>query len=290
MGGTGRSVHATSFVRGLLRMIKLALSDMDGCMVDDAGRLPADFDEVAELAARKGVLLGAASGRIYEGTAAPFGAAAAQMAFISDNGSCVYVRGKRLFAKTAKRALLEPVAKAASAVEGAIVVGCGVERTWIERRAVIDDAAYAELKKYYPTWTLCDNVLEVPDELIKLALLHMDGVDETILPEVQGYDGGGLAVRATARVWIDAFDASVSKGTGVAVLQRELGISPSETVVFGDYLNDLPMADFAARSFAPVNAHAQVKERFTDVMPGTNNDGIVTKTLRELLVAQPDVC
>lgn len=267
-------------------MIKLALFDMDGTMVDDAGNLPADFDEVAELAQRRGVLLGGASGRIYQGVAAPFGALSSQMAFISDNGSCVYAYGKRLFAKTANRELLEGVARAAGAVEGAIVVGCGVEHAWIERRAVITDAARAELKKYYPTWTLCDNVTEAPDELIKLALLHMDGVEHTVLPRVQAYDSDELAVRATARVWIDAFDASVSKGTGIKVLQRELGILPAETVVFGDYLNDLPMADFAARSFAPTNAHPEVRERFTDVMPGTNNEGVVTRTLRDLLLAQ----
>ena len=75
----------------------------------------------------------------------------------------------------------------------------------------------------------------------------------------------------------------MSKGTGVKALQDELGINKDETIVFGDYLNDLPMAECAVRSFAPSNAHPEVKRCFTDVI-GSNEEGAVTKTIREIIL------
>ena len=68
-------------------------------------------------------------------------------------------------------------------------------------------------------------------------------------------------------------------------MQEKLGISPAETVVFGDYLNDLSMADHAVRSFAPANAHPEVKRRFTNVI-GYNTEGCVTAALKALLREQ----
>ena len=41
-------------------------------------------------------------------------------------------------------------------------------------------------------------------------------------------------------------------------LQHQLGVSAEQTVVFGDYLNDLEMLDSGEMSFAMANAHPQV--------------------------------
>ena len=83
-------------------------------------------------------------------------------------------------------------------------------------------------------------------------------------------------------MWIDVYERGISKGTGIAELQRRLGIPPEETAVFGDYLNDMSMAEHAARSFAPANAHPEVKRRFTDTI-GPNTEGSVARTIIGLL-------
>lgn len=72
------------------------------------------------------------------------------------------------------------------------------------------------------------------------------------------------------------------EGNAVKVLQERLGILPSETIVFGDYLNDLSMADYADHSFAPANAHPEVKNRFTDVIKSNAENGVTDKII-ELL-------
>ena len=42
-------------------------------------------------------------------------------------------------------------------------------------------------------------------------------------------------------MWTDLSLAATNKGRGLAALQKNYGISPDETMVFGDYLNDYEM-------------------------------------------------
>lgn len=46
-------------------MIKVIFSDMDGTLLDESGKLPAEFDEVAAELERRSVLFAPASGRQY---------------------------------------------------------------------------------------------------------------------------------------------------------------------------------------------------------------------------------
>ena len=68
-------------------MIKLIVSDMDGCLLDPAGKLPANFQEAHELMKKQNVVFAPASGRSIEGLKQPFGDMASDIAFISDNGA-----------------------------------------------------------------------------------------------------------------------------------------------------------------------------------------------------------
>ena len=68
--------------------------------------------------------------------------------------------------------------------------------------------------------------------------------------------GGRQVVRLLAK--------GTSKGAALATLARELGIAPEDTAVAGDWLNDLSMFAYAARSFAMPQAPEQVKQAATD--------------------------
>lgn len=109
-----------------------------------------------------------------------------------------------------------------------------------------------------------------------MALLYFDDIESNIYPYFQRFNNDRILSKVTAYVWIDIFNAHVSKGTGIRAIQDKLGISRDETIVFGDYLNDLPMAECALKSFAPSNAHPEVKRCFTDVI-GSNEEGLLQK-------------
>lgn len=64
-------------------------------------------------------------------------------------------------------------------------------------------------------------------------------------------------------------------GTAVTLLQEKLGISPDETIVFGDAENDIPMFATSTHSYAMMNAPQSVKQHARSVAPGNDEMGVV---------------
>lgn len=85
------------------------------------------------------------------------------------------------------------------------------------------------------------------------------------LPGVFENDGGawGLVIRA----------AGPSKGTAIEWLAAHHGCSPAETVVVGDWHNDIPMFRVAGRSFVMAQAPDSVKAEATDRLEASSLTG-----------------
>ena len=65
-------------------------------------------------------------------------------------------------------------------------------------------------------------------------------------------------------------------------MQRRLGVTPDQTMAFGDFLNDLEMMGAATHSFAMANAHPSLKARARWTAPTNNANGVV-RTIRAVL-------
>lgn len=261
--------------------IKLVVSDLDGCLLKNDGTLPDNFGEAFDIMQQQGVVFAAASGRSATGMKRPFGTLADKIDLISDNGARVYHGNHKVSQRILPYEEYRPVVEEIRKHEGLLAVACGEKGAWVEDLSSVTDDMEQELLKYYPTWREC-SFDHIPDRIIKFALLYFDDIEKNIYPVLRKFDNDRICIQVTAFVWIDVFEKGVSKGAGVAALQDELGISPAETVVFGDYLNDISMADAASASFAPLNAHRKVKERFSKVI-GSNDEGSVPETIINLL-------
>jgi hydroxymethylpyrimidine pyrophosphatase-like HAD family hydrolase len=73
-------------------------------------------------------------------------------------------------------------------------------------------------------------------------------------PSIEG--SWGMVVRARG----------IDKGTAVEWIARHHGIDPSQVVVVGDWLNDVPMMKAAGRSFAMAQAPERVRDAATDLL------------------------
>jgi len=91
-----------------------------------------------------------------------------------------------------------------------------------------------------------------------------------------------LQVKVSGANWVDIADYRANKGEAVKLLQNKLGVGVRETMVFGDFNNDLEMMDRAYFSYAMENAHQNVKmaARFHTK---SNNEGGVEHILEELI-------
>ncbi len=262
-------------------MIKLIASDLDGCLLDGNSSLPPNFKKAFDLMKDRGIVFAAASGRSIGGAKSPFGEFAEEMAFLSDNGARGYYKGRCLFSKTLDVEECADIVNEIRGMESLLPVVCGESGIWIENADKVNGDVEKELLKYFTSWNKC-RFEEIPEGIVKYTVLYMGDIEKDVFPLLRKYDNDKICVEVTAKVWIDIHMKSVTKGTGVKALQENLGISREETVVFGDYMNDISMADYAALSFAPANAHPEVIKRFTGTVEANTEYG-VTKKIIEML-------
>jgi len=74
--------------------------------------------------------------------------------------------------------------------------------------------------------------------------------------------------------WVDVSAPGVSKGTGVALLARDLGVDAADVLVIGDGGNDLSMFDWAGRSIAMGQSPPEVQAAADEVTASVEEDGV----------------
>ena len=75
--------------------------------------------------------------------------------------------------------------------------------------------------------------------------------------------------------WLQSFHQDANKGKMLKKMTQHLGISLSNTVVFGDYLNDLDMFRVAGYSVAVENALPEVKSSAHHVISSNIDQGVI---------------
>jgi hydroxymethylpyrimidine pyrophosphatase-like HAD family hydrolase len=155
---------------------------------------------------------------------------------------------------------------------------CGKKSAYVERT---DEAFLTEVKRYYALLRTVDDLTTVDDEFLKMALYDFGPVARATAPALEPLTSTHQVVVSSDH-WVDVMNRTANKGAALRRLQRELGITPAQTLVFGDYLNDLEMLDAAEWSFAMTNAHPDVRRRARYLAPPNTENGVV-RTITRLL-------
>ncbi|MEW2047264.1 Cof-type HAD-IIB family hydrolase [Streptomyces sp. NPDC005476] len=262
--------------------IRLIVTDMDGTLLDDDKKVPEGLWETLARLRERGVLFTPASGRQYATLAAEFAEVAEGMAFIAENGTYVVRDGEELSSDPLDPAVVAQVIEAVRGLAsegvdlGAVV--CGKRSAYVERA---DEAFLAEVGRYYIRHRVVEDVTAVGDDILKVALFDFGSVARTTAPALAPFARTHQVV-VSGEHWVDVMNRTAHKGAALRALQRELGITPAQTMVFGDYLNDLEMLDAADWSFAMANAHPEVLRRARHLAPSNNDNGVL-RTVARLL-------
>ena len=91
-----------------------------------------------------------------------------------------------------------------------------------------------------------------------------------------------MQVKISGKNWVDISDPLVNKGHAISLLQEKLGINTSETMVFGDFHNDLEMMARSEASFAMANAHPSIKEA-AKFSTASNDELGVEKIIQQMI-------
>ena len=115
------------------------------------------------------------------------------------------------------------------------------------------------------------------DDVVKVLAVHREHDPEEfwrLVDDAVGHLATTTWSSTFALVEISA--AGVTKATTLATVAAEMGIAAGEVVAFGDMPNDLPMLEWAGRSYAMANAHPSVRDAADLVAPGNDEDGVAT--------------
>jgi hydroxymethylpyrimidine pyrophosphatase-like HAD family hydrolase len=163
---------------------------------------------------------------------------------------------------------------------GAVV--CGKRSAYVERT---DEAFLAEVRRYYVRHQIVTDASAVDDDITKVALFDFGPAERTTAPALASFAATHQVV-VSGEHWVDVMNRTANKGAALRRLQRDLGVTPAQTLVFGDYLNDLEMLDAAEWSFAMANAHPEVIGRARHLAPSNNDNGVL-RTITRLLHLPP---
>lgn len=246
-------------------MIKLIVSDIDGTLLQDGGNgLNPELFEVILKLRSQGMQYAAASGRQWVSIERLFDPIKEKIFYLSDNGAYVGLCGRNLYLNTIEPEVVRQMAEEIRR-EKLIPLISGPDVIYLEEQ---DSSVYDWLVNGYQFRVeMVKDILAVKEPFIKVSAYRPTGIDPATKGLRKRY-GDRLKITISGDMWMDCMAKGVNKGEAVKLLQESLGISPKETMVFGDQMNDIEMINQAYYSFAVGNARPEVKKaaRFqTDV-------------------------
>lgn len=259
-------------------MIKLIVTDMDGTLLNDQHEIHPDFWKIEEELTKKGIMFSVASGRQFYNLESKFERIKERMLFFAENGTYVLHKGKELYINALDPKAARNFIEIGRKLEDTQVILCGKESAYIEYD---DEKFIREIKQYYERLIVVKDLQEVEDTILKVTICDYRGVEANSYHSFKPFEND-FKVAIAANIFLDITSLTANKGNAIKGIQKELNISPDETLVFGDYLNDLEMMQNTTNSYAMKNAHAEIiaVSRFITVFD--NNENGVLKTIAQL--------
>jgi Cof subfamily protein (haloacid dehalogenase superfamily) len=259
--------------------VRLIATDMDGTLVDDARRIHEELWPLIDELHARGITFCPASGRQYHNLVQQFEDVADELVFIAENGTYVVAHGTEISSDCLALDVARQVVSRVRGIPEAGAVLCGKHSAYIERR---DPPFVEQATLYYARLQVVEDLLKVADDdVLKVAIYDFASAERNTAPRLAGL-GATHQVVVSGEHWVDVLSRTANKGRAVRQVQKALGVTPDQTMVFGDFLNDLEMMDAATYSFAMANAHPLLKERASWVAPTNNANGVV-RAIRTVL-------
>ena len=251
---------------------------MDGTLLNSRHEVSEWFIDLFQELQTRGIQFVAASGRQYNSIVDKLETLKNELIFIAENGGLVRKGEEEWLSIPLGYGMKDDILKSLGSVENLYPVICAKNSAYIAQ----GDTEFLDmLHEYYTQFEMLEDLYEFEGEVMKIAIYHPTDSEIHIYPKVKHFDGE-LKVKISGKNWVDVSHIDAHKGYALAEVQERLDISPMETMVFGDYNNDLEMLERAYFSYAMANAHPNVKAaaRF---QTRSNDEMGVERVLEQLL-------
>ncbi len=262
-----------------IAQVRLVAADMDGTLLNSQKQLPTDFYTVFHQLRSKGILFAAASGRQFFNLQHEFEPVKNDMLFVAENGSYVVYKNEEILVQELPKSSVVELIRIARNIPDAHIILCGKKRAYVEDRS---PEFMKHVEMYYLEKEMVDDLTEVTDDqFLKIAICDLAGSEKNSFTYFQPLQND-FQVKVSGTIWLDLSHKNANKGRAIQMIQQRFQIGFHETMVFGDYLNDLEMMREAYFSYAMDNAHPDIKQisRFST---SSNDDNGVMKIISALL-------
>lgn len=239
-----------------LSQIKMVVSDMDGTLLNSKHQVSDRFFELFQALTKRNIRFVAASGRQYHSIVDKLDPIRENILVIAENGALVKDKDKELLVTPIEHDLKNNLLSIVDRIEGAHAMLCGKYNAYFDGKST---PFLEQLKEYYSSYEIFDNLHEVKDEIIKIAVYHSTNAEEFIYPAMKDLESQ-VKVKVSGLNWVDLNHSDAHKGHALKKLMDAYGLQSHEVLVFGDYNNDLEMLELSDYSFAMANAHPNVKQ------------------------------
>ena len=152
------------------------------------------------------------------------------------------------------------------------ILYCTSDYSYIDRT---DDESLENARIYLPKFGIVKDVAHIEELPVKISVHSKNGYYNDFKLLVDEFSDEA-SICTSGFDWLDIVPKGTNKGTAIAKMQGMLGISPQETMAFGDQMNDFEMINQAYYSYAMDNAIDEIKQIARYTAPSNKDFGVVS--------------
>jgi len=240
-----------------LSKVRLVVTDMDGTLLNGNSQVSKNFFRLFSQLKKYNIHFVAASGRQLHSIANKLRSIQDEIFIVAENGGIVIYEEQELLSVNLSQRKIQELLPLIKNLDNVYTVLCGKNSAYIETK---NEHFISILNEYYSKYEIVDDLAMVKDdEFFKIAIYHFECSEKFIYPAMVHLEDK-FQIKVSGENWLDISSPHANKGNALRFVQNKLGISKEETMVFGDYNNDLEMLEEAYFSFSMDNAHSNVKK------------------------------
>ncbi len=269
------------FIVSMNNEIKLILMDMDGTLLNSAGKIPEGNKRALRAASEAGVRTTIVTGRMLRATTRVAGELELNAPLVTYNGALI-TDSKPPYKIKSHNFLLDENSKNIISM---------LRRFDTHINAYIDDNLFVEkdspqIKEYSRTrnaeYRIVDDFNTLP-ELNCTKLLIIEDRPE-IMNEIKNFllAESGAEIFQSAPNFCEVLPKDVNKGTALEFLADYYGIRTSQVMAIGDQENDIPMIQKAGVGVAMGNSRAETVQAADETTLTNDESGVAAAIARHL--------
>lgn len=243
---------------------------MDGTLLNSNHEVSAFFFEIFDELKKHDIRFVAASGRPYYSIIDKLGAIKDDIIIAAENGGIVVEKENILLSTSLPKDSLFEIEKQINSCHYIHPVFCTRTKAYLKKTS---NTHIDTLSEYYPNYELINSILDIEEEIFKIALYNEEDSKRNIYPLFKQFKSH-YKVIISGKHWVDISHELANKGYALKLIQKRYNITSDETLVFGDYDNDIEMLNQSTFSFAMENANNNIKKIAAHKTKSNNHYGV----------------